>query len=171
MIEGWHCRTAISSPSPSWNRLAIFLCPLMSGCEETVDGDCSYASRLDTPLPPAIIIMFFHSIFIRDLKLNLPGGRWRQSLGEAGPHQGFRKKCSDRNITMLLNILIFILKRGPKVAGRSWLAGCEFETPDKDGRRPSRQSRKNAESSALQRSEFSENIINQIVMKLLVVGN
>ena len=29
---------------------------------------------------------------IRGLKLNLPGGRWRQSLGEAGPHQLFHKK-------------------------------------------------------------------------------
>ena len=26
------------------------------------------------------------------LKLKLPGGRWRQYLGEAGPHQVFHKK-------------------------------------------------------------------------------
>ena len=54
-------------------------------------------------------------IYVRDLQLNLPGGRWRQSLGEAGPHQVSRKKGSDKNIPMLSNIFIFILRRGPKI--------------------------------------------------------
>ena len=30
-------------------------------------------------------------IYFRGLKLNLPGGHWRQSLGEAGLHQIFRQ--------------------------------------------------------------------------------
>ena len=48
-------------------------------------------------------------------KLNLPGGRWRQSLGEAGSHEVFRKRGSDRNIPMLSNTFIFIQRRGPKI--------------------------------------------------------
>ena len=37
-------------------------------------------------------------------------------MGEAGPHhQIFRKKSSDKNIPMLSNILIFLLRRGPKI--------------------------------------------------------
>ena len=31
-------------------------------------------------------------LYTRGLKLKLPGGRWRQYLGEAGPHQVFHKK-------------------------------------------------------------------------------
>ena len=41
-----------------------------------------------------------------DLELNLPGGCWKQSLGEAGLYQVFRKKGSDKNIPMLANIFI-----------------------------------------------------------------
>ena len=45
----------------------------------------------------------------------------RQSLGEAGPHQVFRKRGSDKTFPMLSNIFIFILRREPKV--------ITFETP------------------------------------------
>ena len=51
-------------------------------------------------------------IYIRDLNLDLPGGRWRQSLGEAGLHQVFLKKGSDKIIPVLSNVFIFILRRG-----------------------------------------------------------
>jgi len=34
----------------------------------------------------------------RSLRLNLPGGRWGQSLGEAGPHQDFYKKSTDKTL-------------------------------------------------------------------------
>ena len=44
------------------------------------------------------------------------GGHWKQSLGGAGPHQVFRKNGSDKNIPMLSNIFIFILRRGPKLS-------------------------------------------------------
>ena len=36
-------------------------------------------------------------------------------MGEAGPHQVFRKRGSDKNIPMLSNIVIFILRRRPKI--------------------------------------------------------
>ena len=42
-------------------------------------------------------------------------GRWRQSPGKAGPHKVFRKKGSDKNIPILSNIFIFILRSGPKM--------------------------------------------------------
>ena len=43
------------------------------------------------------------------------GGRLRQSLGEARPHQVFSKKNSDKNIPMFSNNFIFILRRGSKI--------------------------------------------------------
>ena len=45
----------------------------------------------------------------RGLKLNLPGGRWRQSLGEAGPHQVFHKKSFVKKIPIFSNLFIFII--------------------------------------------------------------
>ena len=48
--------------------------------------------------------MFEHETFkTRGLKLNLPGGRRRQSLGEAGPHKGFHKKKSSNVIINSFN--------------------------------------------------------------------
>ena len=75
-----------------------------------MEGALQYYHIIDIMGSPLVhVIRVKH----RDLKLNLPGGRWRQSLGEAGQHQVFRKKSSDKNIPMLSNIFIFILRRGP----------------------------------------------------------
>ena len=66
------------------------------------------------------------TIYVIDLKLNLPGGPWRQSLGEAGPHQVFRKESSDKNP----NALKYLHFSSKTRAKDYHPAGREFETPD-----------------------------------------
>ena len=51
---------------------------------------------------------------------------WGPLEAESGPHQVFRKKGSDKNIPMLSNIFIFILKTRAKnyhPVSRNWPAG------------------------------------------------
>ena len=45
--------------------------------------------------------LYLLNVYNRGLKLNLPGGRWRQSLGEAGPYQVFHKKTPIFSTTLL----------------------------------------------------------------------
>ena len=72
------------------------------------------------------------SRYNRDLKLNLPGGCWRQSLSGAGPHQVLRKKGSDKKHPNALKYPHFHSKTQTKnyhPVGHNWPVGHEFETP------------------------------------------
>ena len=62
---------------------------------------------------------------IGHLKLNLPRGHWRQSLGEAGLHRVLYKKSSDTNIPIFSNIFMYILRRGPKITIRLAAIGLQ----------------------------------------------
>ena len=62
-----------------------------------------------------------------------PGGRWRESLGEAGLDEVSRKERSDKKRHNALRYLHFYSKTRAKnyhPAGCSWPAGHEFQTPD-----------------------------------------
>ena len=67
--------------------------PLSHRCLSKIRSDIQIQYTVyNTVRPDCLNGAVTTTVTTRGLKLNLPGGRSRQSLGEAGPHQVFHKK-------------------------------------------------------------------------------